>query len=210
MLLSDLKVEIKRENVFHQIDCYEGSDLYDEIVEEYCEIEEEIYSLCEPVCLIEYGSIGPELARDGVPEGTPVLMVLYSVGGKVSDRSNCYFAEGDYLKGMLADAMADVALFSMEKGFRPYLKEKCGELRMGISRRLEAPQDISMEAQKVIFEKTGAAEKCGMGITSGYMLDPVKSNAVLYVLTADRDIFRYQHDCRNCDRYDCKMRNVPN
>ena len=81
--------------------------------------------------------------------------------------------------------------------------------RMGISRRLEAPQDISMETQKVIYEMTGAKEKCGMGISSGYMLDPVKSNAVLYILTDDQETFMYQHNCRNCNRYDCKGRNIP-
>lgn len=209
MITRELKVEIRQSEVFHQIDCYEGSDLYEEVLEEYREMEAQMYALCEPVLLMEYGVVGPELSREGVPEGTPVLMVLTSIGRGISEYSTRCFRSGDYLKGMLADAMADSALFSLGKEIVPYLREECGVRRMGISRRLEAPQDISMEAQKVIFEMTGAREKCGMGISSGYMLDPVKSNAVLYVLTDDQETFMYQHNCRNCNCYDCKGRNIP-
>ncbi len=209
MITRELKVEIRQPDVFHQVDCYEDSDLYEEVLEEYREIEAQMYALCEPVLLMEYGVVGPGLAREGVPEGTPVLMVITSIGRGISEYSTRCFTEGDYLKGMLADAMADSALFSLEKEIVPYLREECGVRRLGISRRLEAPQDISMEAQKVIFEMTGAGEKCGMGISSGYMLDPIKSNAVLYVLTNDPETFMYQHNCRNCNRYDCKGRNIP-
>ena len=209
MITRDLKVKINKDEVLHRIDCYKDSDLYEEVTSEYLEIADEMYALCEPVFLMEYGTIGPELAQAEIPEGTPVLMVIYSIGRGISDYSSNAFREGDYLKGMLADAIADTALFSLEKEYTPYLMEACAEHQMGISRRLEAPQDISMLAQKIIFEKTKAQEECGMAITSGYMLDPVKSNAVLYVLSKDQELFLHQHNCRNCDRYDCKARNIP-
>ena len=209
MITRELKVEIGQADVFHRIDCYEDNDLYEEVLEEFREIEAQMYALCEPVLLIEYGVIGPELAKEGVPEGTPVLMVLTSVGKRISEYSTRCFAEGDYLKGMLADAMADSALFSLGKELVPYLRKECGARKMGIRRRLEAPQDISMVAQKVIYEKTKAHELCGMNISSGYMLDPVKSNAAIYILTDDPEVFMYQHNCRNCTQYDCSGRNIP-
>lgn len=209
MFTRDLKVKINRDEVLHQIDCSKESDIYEDVIDEYQAMEGEVYALCEPLFLMEYDTIGPELAKEGLPEGTPVLMVLYSIGRKISDYSSKAFQEGNYLKGMLADAMADSALFSLEKECVLYLKEACAGYRMGISRRLEAPQDISMLAQKIIFEKTKAREKCGMDISSGYMLNPVKSNAVLYMLTKDQDVFLHQHNCRSCDRYDCKQRNIP-
>lgn len=200
---------INMDDVMHRIDCHKDSDLYEEIVEEYRGIEAEMYGLCEPVFLLEYGVIGPELAVESVPEGTPVLMVLYSIGGKLSEYSTNAFAQGDYLKGMMADAAADVALFSLKKEIVPYLKEACGERQMGISRRLEPPNDLPIQAQKVVWEKTRAFEKCGIGITSGYMLNPVKSGAEIYVLSGDKELFFHQHNCRNCNRYDCSGRNIP-
>ena len=154
MITRDLKVKINMDEVFHRIDCSKDSDLYEEVAAEYREIEDQMYALCDPVFLMEYAAIGPELAQPDLPEGTPVLMVIYSIGRGISDYSTNAFREGDYLKGMLADAIADTALFSLEKEFTPYLKEACAEHRMGISRRLEAPQDISMLAQKIIFETT--------------------------------------------------------
>ena len=56
------------------------------------------------------------------------------------------------------------------------------ERGMKIGRRMQAPRDMSMRANKIMHEKMGAQEKCGLGISSGYMIDPVKSSAVLYVL----------------------------
>lgn len=199
MVERNLKVQINTEHVLRQLECRVDSELYEEIVEEYKAIEAEVYALCDPVLLAEYGTY----------EDKPVLMVLYSIGKGVSEFATKWFKEGDYLKGMLANAMADSALFSMENEIAPYLKEFCAEIKMGISRRLEAPQDMPMSVQRVIFEKTKAQERCGMHISSGDMFEPVKSNAVLYALTPDPNQFLYQHNCRNCERYDCQHRNVP-
>lgn len=209
MISRELTVEIRQSDVLRQIGCNEDSELYKEVLAEFKEIETQMYELCEPVFLMEYGEIGPELANAAIPEGTPVLMVITSIGRGISEYATKCFAEGDYLKGMLADAMADSALFSLEKEIVPYLREECGVRRMGIRRRLEAPQDISIEAQKVVFDLTGAAEKCGMGISSGYMLDPVKSNGAIYLLTDDQELFMHQHNCRKCSQLDCKGRNIP-
>jgi uncharacterized 2Fe-2S/4Fe-4S cluster protein (DUF4445 family) len=41
------------------------------------------------------------------------------------------------------------------------------------------------------------------------MLDPVKSHAEIYVLSQDQELFFHQHNCRKCNRYDCKGRNIP-
>ena len=209
MITRRLKVEIDREQVLRQIDCYKESDLYEEVAQEYEEILEEMYSLCEPFFLMEKGEVGPELAREDLPEGTPVLFVISSIGKGISEYSTRAFGMGDYLKGMLSDAMADSALFSLEKEFAPLLKDACANYQMGIKKRLEAPHDIPMESQRIVWEKTNAYDLCGIGISTGYMLDPVKSNAVIYVLTDDPEVFRHQHDCRACKRYDCKMRNIP-
>lgn len=209
MIIRDIEVSLNQKQILNQIDCQEDNDIYEEVLEEYQEIADEILALCEPVVLMERGEIGSELAGDDLPLGTKVLYVVYSVGAGPSQYSTKAFTGGDYLKGMLADAMADSALFSMEPFFEPYLREMCAADKLGISRRMEAPQDIPMIAQKIVYEKTRAKELCGMGISSGYMLDPLKSNAIIYQLTTDQDLFMHQHNCRTCTRYDCKTRNVP-
>ena len=209
MYTKELKVKINRDDVFRQIDCFKDSDFYDLYVEEYEEILDEMYSLCSPVCLLKYDVIGNELAKEGLAEGTPVMYVLYSIGDGISKYSTNCFKEGDYVKGMLSDAMADSALFSLEKEFLPYLREQCGEHKVGIKKRLEAPGTIPMIAQKVIWEKTEAEKLCGIGLSTGFMFDPVKSNGLIYVLTDNENIFMHQHDCRHCPLVNCKARNIP-
>ena len=198
MVNRNLKIIINREQVLKQIECRKESDLYEEVLEEYQEIEALMYSLCEPIFLVEQGFY----------EGKPVLMVLYSIGRKISDYATTYFQNGDYLKGMLADAMADSALLSLEKASYPYVKELCVKLKRGIQRRLEIPQDIPMEVQQLIFDTTRAEQNSDIKITKGYMLDPIKSNAILYELTTDQESFCYLHDCSSCGRKDCKMRSA--
>lgn len=199
MFQKDIKVKIEKSTVFHLIDCYEDSPIYDEVSEEYQEMVDQMYTLCEPVLLAEFGNY----------KETPALMVLYSIGGGISSYATECFRQGDCLKGMLADAMADSALFSMESEVAPYIKAMCRELGMGICRRLEAPGDIPIEDQELVFAQTKAGERCGMRISSGYMIDPVKSNAIIYLLTPDQEQFVYEHNCRKCDRLDCKSRQVP-
>ena len=210
MVTRKLKVKINRENVFRQLNCREDSDVYEEFLEEYLKMEQKMYELCQSVVLIAHGISGSELLEEGIQEGTPFLITLYSIGKEISDYSTKCFSQGDYVRGMLADAMADSALFSLQDAVAPDLKAMCGQLQMGISRRVEAPKQISMKAQKLLLEQTGALQDCGVSITSGYMLDPLKSNAVVYLLTEDREIFQYQHDCRECDRHDCINRCVKN
>lgn len=209
MITRKLSFQINKDEVLRQIDCYKESELYDEISEEYDGILPEIESLCEPLFLMEKGVVDSEMATENLPEDTPVLMIIYSVGAGISKYSTEAFEKGDYVKGMLADAMADSALFSLEKAFVPYLKDACRQYEMGIERRLEAPHDIPMKYQEYVWRKTNAWEVCGIGISSGYMLDPVKSNTILYVLSEDTKQFRVGHDCRNCKNYSCKNRHVP-
>ena len=209
MIIQDCKVKIEEEEVLRLLDCRKESEIYEEFLEEVRSLKAEMEEKCAPCILIAEGEITPELAREDLPCGTPVLMVLYTIGGALSSYSTAAFQKGDCVKGLIADAMGDAALFSLGRQLSPYLKAYCEPLGKGIRRRLESPQDVGMEAQKVIFEQTKAAEVCGMRITSGYMLDPVKSCAIMYVLSDDREWFFSGHNCRKCDRLDCKGRRIP-
>lgn len=209
IVIEHAKTLLNREEVLRQVDCYEGSPIYEEVIEEYEQIREQILQMCTPVILFQFGEIEESLVSEKVPFGSQVVYALYSVGGKISRYSTKAFEQGDYLKGMLADAMADCLLFSMQREVDGLLRQECARRHMGISGRLEAPQDIPMVAQKVIHRRTQAQELKGIEISSGYMFDPVKSNGIIYLLTEDERVFKSQHDCRRCNRVDCKMRKIP-
>lgn len=205
---SDIRVSVSRSDVLKLMECGEDNPIYEEVVEEYEELKDALYSLGKPQALFCFDRISEEWAMEKLPAGTPVIFSLLTEGGGISARSTGFFKEGDYLKGMLADAYAGAYLFALEKEAMELLKKECAARHLGIRERLEAPGDVPMEMQKRIYEAC-EAEKIGMGISSGYMFDPVKSSGQILVLTEDEQVFKAQHDCTKCTAVNCKMRKTP-
>ncbi len=202
-------IEIDRKQVMDLIDCYPESPVYEDTLEELMELEPVILGLVKAEAIVALSNIEETVMVDGIlSSDDKVLYAILTIGREASEFSRRYFDEGDYLKGMLADALADTCLFSMEKEFRTYIKSLCLEIGMGIDRRLEAPVDIPMEFQQIAFAKCRAAEYLDMDITVGYMLEPVKSTCQLLRLCEDVETFKLEHNCRSCPNTACKLRKV--
>lgn len=208
-ILEGLHAEIDKDRVLRAMDCYEDSPVYEEVAEEYDEIIEEMKTLAEPAGILGMGQITAELATKEYPEGTPVIFAVLSIGNGIKERSTTAFHEGDYVKGMLMDSIADVALFSLDDGMQEPLRAFCAEHGVGIVRRLEAPHDIPMAAQREAWEVLKLEERFGIRISEGFMYDPVKTSCQVFILSEDTSQFRAHHDCRNCNNFGCKMRKIP-
>lgn len=207
--LHNLKFKIQKESVLKAMDCYEDSPVYEEVVDTYEEIYEDMLSLVEPVGILGFGTLPESVATEKYKAGTPVVYMVMSIGNGIKEESTKAFQEGDYVKGMLTDAMADDALFSMEEQVLARLKEVCREHNVGVLARLEAPHDISMESQKMAWEHLELKRRFGIDISTGFMFDPVKTSCQVFVLTEDADSFKAQHDCRKCPNIHCRLRNIP-
>ena len=207
--LHNLKFKIQKESVLKAMDCYEDSPVYEEVVDTYEEIYEDMLSLVEPVGILGFGTLPESVATEKYKAGTPVVYMVMSIGNGIKEESTKAFQEGDYVKGMLTDAMADDALFSMEEQVLARLKEVCREHNVGVLARLEAPHDIPMESQKAAWEHLELKRRFGIDISTGFMFDPVKTSCQVFVLTEDADSFKAQHDCRKCPNIHCRLRNIP-
>ena len=207
--LHNLKFKIQKESVLKAMDCYEDSPVYEEVVDTYEEIYEDMLSLVEPVGILGFGTLPESVATEKYKAGTPVVYMVMSIGNGIKEESTKAFQEGDYVKGMLTDAMADDALFSMEEQVLARLKEVCREHNVGVLARLEAPHDISMESQKTAWEHLELKRRFGIDISTGFMFDPVKTSCQVFILTEDADSFKAQHDCRKCPNIHCRLRNIP-
>lgn len=201
------KIELK--STLKAMDCYENSPVYEEVVEEYQEIYEEMLSLAEPAGILGFGTLSAQSATEEFQEGTPVIYAVITIGDGIKQCSTRAFQEGDYVKGMLCDAMADDALFSLENRMMETLKEVCSEHKVGILKRLEAPHDIPMTVQRDAWECLELKKRLGIDISSGFMFDPVKTSCQVFILTEDAGTFKAQHDCRKCPNVNCKLRNIP-
>ena len=147
-ILEGLQIQIDKEEVFKMIDCYEDSPVYEEVAEEYDEILEDMRALLKPIGIIGLGEITENIATEKYPAGTRTIFAVLSVGNEIKEESTKYFHEGDYVRGMLIDAIADTALFSLDDAMMDTLQKFCRKHKVGIRKRLEAPHDISMEAIK--------------------------------------------------------------
>lgn len=207
--LHNLKFKIEKEAVLKAIDCYEDSPVYEEVADVYEEIYKDMVSLVEPVGILGFGTLPESVETEKYKAGTPVVYMVMSIGNGIKEESTKAFREGDYVKGMLTDAMADDALFSMEEQILARLKEVCREHNAGVIARLEAPYDISMESQKAAWEHLELKRRFGIDISSGFMFDPVKTSCQVFVLTDNTESFNAQHDCRKCPNIHCRIRNIP-
>ena len=113
-ILEGLQIQIDKEEVFKMIDCYEDSPVYEEVAEEYDEILEDMRALLKPIGIIGLGEITENIATEKYPAGTRTIFAVLSVGNEIKEESTKYFHEGDYVRGMLIDAIADTALFSLD------------------------------------------------------------------------------------------------
>ena len=208
-VIDGLKAQLNMDLVLHAIDCMPDSPVYEEFADEYADIHEELLAMAEPVGILGFGELTDKTATDEYKAGSRVIYAVISVGDKIKQYSSRAFAEGDYVRGMLADAIADNALFLLEGRMLEKLKAVCGEHSVGILKRLEAPHDISMEVQREAWESLKLKETLGIDISCGYMFDPVKTTCQVFVITDDADTFKAQHDCRKCSNTDCRYRNIP-
>ena len=208
MKRTDFDIRISAENVCASIGADEKSDLYEEIMDELQEMLPAAYEKIRPEALLEFGSLeGYSVVKEG-REIKEALFCVCTVGKEMVEWSTRLFAEGNCLGGMLVDAMSDDYLFQMDDALQETVVALCREKGFGIAGRAEAPQDVPMSIQKRAYDVTGA-EKEGIGITSGFMYDPVKTVCNLYLLDDNTERFRPEHDCSTCTNYSCKRRNLP-
>lgn len=207
MKITDFDIRIDKENVLGLIDCKPDCPVYEAVLEDFEEVLPVAYEKLAPSALLEFGDIsGYDLTEYG-DDIREALFCIESVGSEISTWTTSFFHDGNYVKGMLANAIADDYLFQMDYELQDVIVNLCKERNLGVLRRLEAPQDISIEAQRTAWEVTRAEKEIGLGIKESFMLNPVKSNCQIYLVKKDCDLWNTAHDCSKCPRIDCKMKN---
>ncbi len=208
-IVTELDIALNRDMVFHLIDLYPGNPIYDEVVEEYDEIESKVRKLVKAKAIYKFSSVSKEIAEHAEGKlsiGSPVLYVLMTIGNEISDMSSDYFVRGDYLLGMLVNAMADTYLFQMDDILKDRINESCILRHLGIEKRLDAPENIPMQMQKDILIEIKEVEDLPMDVTEGFMFTTVKTLGYILVLTEDETKLYSGHNCSACSQKNCKMR----
>lgn len=208
MRVSNFPVTLNYSTILRLLNCNENNPLYNEFFKEIIDLEPEINKRVHPDAVFTFCDIPEKYSTDALPSGTPVICVLATIGAEISNFASELFEDGDCVRGMIVDAAADDFLFQIDRFLQDSIKQKCAGLNMGISGRLEVPDDIPFFVQKMIWEQTHALEELNVSINESFMMNPVKSNCYIYKLTNDESMFKIQHDCSNCSATTCKLRHV--
>ena len=212
--ITDFEITINPKNVLQLVDCNEDNRIYSKVIEEFEDILEEAYEKIEPVALLAIGKLGEfeekirDLEREQESGNLQGIYSITSIGPKMSEWSTQLFNEGDYLKGMLVDAMADDYLFQMSAYLKPFIMEMCLDGNWGVDRRLEAPMDVPMDIQRRAWELTKAKELAGIDIKKSFMYNPVKSTCQVFLLKENSQVFNVAHNCSICPNLNCKLRKI--
>ncbi len=196
---------INKESVFRYIGCDPADPAYEEYSSEFEGVLSGVLGALRPKAALGFGILSDPMGSVLKP-GTEVLCVLITLGSEISDTIEGFFQAGSFVKGFLADAVADTLLFSVEEQVLNTVREMCRERHLGIKDRFEAPDRIPMEMQKTAFDLLKADETLGMDITSGYMLSPVKSLCVIFETTDDESLMCLSHTCDQCGMKNCPQR----
>lgn len=192
--IKDFSIKIDKDKVLKTLGCFEGSSVYETVSSYFDELEETVMNLLSPRAV-------------AVMEDMKAYCIL-TVGEKISGISKSFFDNGDGMKGILVDAMADEYLFMMDDVLAENIKLLCAKKSWGVKKRLDAPKDFPLSQQSVIVVKTGVD---GIKMTSGFMFEPVKTFGYILEFTTDEKVFNAQHDCSKCSNFDCPRRsNIKN
>lgn len=206
MIVRQFPIEMDRDRVLFLMDCKEDNPVYEQVDEEYQSLRLSLNEYIEPTAGLILGTITQELANDELAEADEAVFVLLSVGKKGSEYVSELFMQGDYLRGMVADAMLDEYLFQMDLAIKPQLIQLARSAGKGIAKRLEAPNGIGMQAQKRIHELLNAEETMHITINQSLMYDPIKSMGLVYLLSENADEFHVEHDCSKCRQKECRFK----
>lgn len=117
----------------------------------------------------------PDKSIPPTPSGTGVAGVILTLGANVTRKSDEYFAQGEYTKGMILNEMADRCLENYKKILEERLRVLSDRKGVGLDVRYEAPETMPVSELRYVWSALNAEENMGVTITSELTLFPVKS-----------------------------------
>ena len=116
--IKDFSIKIDKDKVLKTLGCFEGSSVYETVSSYFDELEETVMNLLSPRAV-------------AVTEDMKAYCIL-TVGEKISGISKSFFDNGEGMKGILVDAMADEYLFMMDDVLAENIKLLCAKKSWGV------------------------------------------------------------------------------
>lgn len=203
----NFKFKMEKNHVLNVVNSYYKIDDFDSAGKIYDNLTGLLQNTVAPVGLYKMEK-KPEIYNfEPVGNCRYVVFCLITLGSEITEMIDELFGKGEFLEGIILDAMASTLLFEYNSQFYSHIYEWASGLNMGITCRI-APGDgeIPFEYQEDIVRRISIAKEYGITIIKGYVLNPAKSMS--YIHGADEHIEKIKraHDCKSCSSMNCFMR----
>nr|WP_320025096.1 5-methyltetrahydrofolate--homocysteine methyltransferase [uncultured Acetobacterium sp.] len=209
--ITQIPHRIDRQELFERMHISEDRPMYHEFERSY----QKLYDSLPEILDIQATHVlktndDEEKIHKGLCEVSHIVYCLVTLGPKISERSTKYFAEKDFLKGLMIDSMADILLFNASNDYYETVKKDVYE-EQGYAMTLRySPDDniIPLQVQKTILEQVNGGERLSVGVTQAFMYDPLKTLGYVYGADKNIELAKKDHDCAMCSNYTCEYRSV--
>lgn len=198
MIINNFDIKLNVENVLNTIHCYEENEIYNNIINIFYEIEEDFYKYIKPKAIYDF-------YNNKFKEFENAIFLLFTLGNTISDFSCELMENGEYIKGVIINSMADNYLMQMDKIICNKIYEISSEFKFGLSERFVPYMNIDKKWQKIICD-TLKSDESEIICTSEYILKPLKT--LSFIIAADKKIpiNNINHNCNNCNISNCEWR----
>lgn len=208
IVIRNFDLQPNKQEIFKLINCQEDSFIYDKTSKLYESLKILAYDLIKPKAVITFDNEINDLKSEYLNKCTTIIYVIMTLGSQISDKVTELFKAGKYLDSIILNGIADYFIFNMENILIPKIKSECLKKGLGLQKRLEISNELLLESQKIILEKTKAKELINLDMTNEYMLEPIKSYT--FVLGANDCVSNsnIEHSCNGCMSINCKMKKI--
>lgn len=222
-VLRDFKIKIDKEYILRYMG-YKGDKSISPALEE--ELNEQIKlakDLIEPALVYAEYPIEPDQEKYGIwvnksklwkskfvsqylKNCNEAVIFVSTIGPKLPAEIEKAFSQGDYLKAMVLDAIADNAIENVNRQFWLRLVNRAIKNGNGITGLLSpGHSDWDILHQKELFELVDASA-IGVMLTDTCLMIPIKSTSGIYGIGKDIGISKSSHNCDMCPIKNCFMR----
>lgn len=199
MIIDSFNIKVEINKILNLIECYPENDLYMHSINLFSEIEKDFYNNIKPR--------GRFILKKDIPcYFNNAIFVLYTIGEEINIFISDLFNKGDYLKGVIANAMADNYLIQMDKVFCENITNFYLKDHFKFTQKLIPAENIDIKYQKDICSNLNSDELLNISINESYVLNPLKSSS--FIVGADKDL-QYKtisHNCSKCNLKECRWR----
>ena len=205
-VVTDFLIKMDKLAILASIHCFEHNSAYAAMSVLYDNLVEVVREATPKAAFVL--DTKPEAVSLGRASGCMWLMYcLVTLGDDLSGRIGDFFEKGLYAEGLLLDAMANHVLFDCSCQLHQRLVGESALINLALTKRLSPGEgQLVLSFQKTILEQFSTLDSLGVTMTDGDMLDPVKSLAYVYGADASLPKNALDHDCSDCGRLQCNLR----